>query len=230
MHTTGQQLTILLSSSLWISIIKHRNHWFFIVLQMTLYFVTKLYIYDTWVWTYSMDVKCNLKMYGNIQFNHKGIICVSSASSSFKHISNSHVPPRERGSPALFATLTWQQWNHHDSHTASTINISLKPHRKELPQNLCSILDSSKFLTSACCDICIARWIQIPWFAWTIPSTQQQHLQRPKLDTNRCYFIFSRGSASTLEAMDSRIIQLATFSKVISLQLELLYSTRHYNI
>lgn len=109
--TCTQQLTMLLSSSLCIPIIKHRNHWFFIALQMTLHFVTKLYIYDTRVWTYSMDVKCNLKMYGNIQFNHKGVILVSSASSSFKHISNSHVPPRERGSSALLATLT-----HHFSH------------------------------------------------------------------------------------------------------------------
>lgn len=47
-------------------------------------------------------------------------------------------------------------------------------------------------------------WIQIPWFAWTYPqhSTRQKHLHSPKLNMNRCCFIFRGRSALSWEAAD----------------------------
>lgn len=53
-----------------------------------------------------------------------------------------------------------------------------------------------------CQQVCL--WIQIPWFAWTYPqhSSGLVRLQSPKLDVNRCCFIFKGRSASSREAAD----------------------------
>lgn len=50
----------------------------------------------------------------------------------------------------------------------------------------------------------VHSWIQIPWFAWTHPerSTRQERPQSPKLNMNRCCFIFRGRAASSGEAAD----------------------------
>lgn len=71
--------------------------------------------------------------------------------------------------------------------------------QKEWLQSLSAIPDPSTLCVWACLGVwylhlCqVHRWIQIPWFAWTYPqhSARRERLHSPKVDMNRCCFIFT---------------------------------------